>query len=595
MKDKKIVILFILAMTTSLIGIVGFTIAYFTSSTDFENEFQTGIYQTTATEVFESPQNWLPGDTEPKTLTITNTGNVDVKARVCLSEEWTSSSDEPLPNVVDGERMAIINLANTSDWTKKGNCYEYNDTLEPNDTTSSFIESVTFNPLAEADIECTTNGNTKECISTGNGYDNATYKLTLRVETVQADKASVVWPELIQYVNRQTEGEITVGDEVSIAGEHFYVMDTDLLETALVSKHNLLVGEVIDYTIDETTGNFTSVSSRKINSNDPGYGLQSENAIFSGSGTSFNIVGLVPFSGTNYWDNSVCQYSGLNYNCTGTPGLLSEYEINGVTDYDYVKPNIYNSQMRSIAPQTTLDTVTVISAGQNNGYTIAYYVEEYIDRLKSLGAPETISGRLLSLEEAEDIGYDNEINCPFLEGGEAVWFWLGSASDEDEVYYISYFNQVCNIDESSFALSSSGVRPVIEVPTSLLRLGGDYKVVYTADDTYSSKIGSPLNSNLDSYNTLEDVNKLFHIIHVLKNNIVVESYVEFIITNNDLVHNPGVVPGTYALRGGGATYNSLTDSYNNDSIYFIKNKTIAIVFLVLLSRGTVFILTLMEL
>ena len=167
MNNKKITLMFVLIAAFILLGIIGFTLAYFTSSVDFENEFNTGVFQTTATEVFESPQNWLPGDTEPKTLTITNTGNVDVKARVCLSEEWTSSSDEPLPNVVDGERMAIINLANTSDWTKKGNCYEYNDTLEPNDTTSSFIESVTFNPLAEADIECTTNGNTKECISTG--------------------------------------------------------------------------------------------------------------------------------------------------------------------------------------------------------------------------------------------------------------------------------------------------------------------------------------------------------------------------------------------------------------------------------------------
>ena len=97
MNNKKITTIFILVSLFILLGIIGFTIAYFTSSTDFENEFNTGLYQTTATEVFESPQNWMPGDETPKTLTITNTGNVDVKARVCIQEEWTSANDEPLP------------------------------------------------------------------------------------------------------------------------------------------------------------------------------------------------------------------------------------------------------------------------------------------------------------------------------------------------------------------------------------------------------------------------------------------------------------------------------------------------------------------
>ena len=204
MNNKKITIMFIITATILLLGIVGFTIAYFTSSVDFENEFTTGKYETTATETFISPENWLPGDTTPKTLTIENTGDVDVKARVCITEEWVSSSGYPLDNAVYGEKVAILNLINTNDWTKKGSCYVYNDTLEPDDVTSSFIESVTFNPNIEANIECEpTTGNgtiTQTCTSNENGYDNATYTLTFKVETVQANAENTIWTEQTKYL-----------------------------------------------------------------------------------------------------------------------------------------------------------------------------------------------------------------------------------------------------------------------------------------------------------------------------------------------------------------------------------------------------------
>jgi len=246
--NKKITIIFILVSFAILVG-VGVTFAYFTSSTDFENEFQTGLYQTEATETFTSPQNWMPGDETPKELTITNTGNVDVKARVCISEEWTSSNDDTLPNEVNGESMAIINLDNTSDWTKKGNCYEYNDVLEPNDVTSSFIQSVTFNPNATADLNCTTttsNGTTtKTCTSSGDGYDNATYKLTLRVETVQANKASELWPD---YVISYTTGSTSIGSDPT--GLTTYNTQQAMLEAnngyPFYLKHKVEYGEVTE-------------------------------------------------------------------------------------------------------------------------------------------------------------------------------------------------------------------------------------------------------------------------------------------------------------------------------------------------------------
>jgi len=453
MNNKKITIIFIVISFTILITI-GITFAYFTSSTDFENEFTTGLFQTEATETFTSPQNWLPGDTTPKELTITNTGNVDVKARVCLEENWESDNGDTLPLEQNGNRVAIINLANTSDWTYRLGCYEYNDVLEPNDTTSSFIQSVTFNPNIETDITCITNGNTKTCTSSGDGYDNATYTLTLRVETIQANAYETLWPNPIQYVNRKNEGQITTGDEIAIDTEHFYVITPDDGEgnTVLLSKYNLLVGDTYEQ-IESTWAKTKTMNS----SNTEGYGLQSEAAKGYNIPDSTHVIGVVAFSGKGYWDNSECVSNGSGGNaCHGTGGLKSEYanasNAEGAAYYTSPYPYVYRSSIgNTIAPQYTY--ASPWGYAQDNGYTISYFVEEYVNVLKTLGAPETISGRLLSYEEANN-----------LIGIKGNWsYWLGSANTTYRVFSV----RAGSIGSDSFWRDNDrGVRPVIEIPTS---------------------------------------------------------------------------------------------------------------------------------
>ena len=69
--------------------------------------------------------------------------------------------------------------------------------LAPGQTTSSLIESVTFNPNITIDSNCVTaNDNgliTKTCSSTGDSYDDATYRLVFNIETVQYDKYKNAW------------------------------------------------------------------------------------------------------------------------------------------------------------------------------------------------------------------------------------------------------------------------------------------------------------------------------------------------------------------------------------------------------------------
>ena len=210
MKKKNLIVLLLIAV----IGIVGVTIAYFSSTTTFENEFNTKEYGTTYTESFVSPDNWLPGDTTNKTVIVTNSGTVDEAVRISLSETWIPNNSNATLNGwihADGTksnhttenelstdvRAAIINFTDNSDWTKVGDYYYYNYRLAPGQTTDSLIESVTFNALTKLGDTCTpsTNNGTTTiiCNSSGEDYDHATYKLTVNIETVQYNKYTSAW------------------------------------------------------------------------------------------------------------------------------------------------------------------------------------------------------------------------------------------------------------------------------------------------------------------------------------------------------------------------------------------------------------------
>ena len=72
-------------------------------------------------------------------------------------------------------------------------------------------------------------------------------------------------------------------------------------------------------------------------------------------------------------------------------------------------------------------------------------------------------------------------------------------------------------------------------------------------------------------------NKPFCLKYKVLNNIVTESYIEFVITPAMASANSGTVAGTYSIRGGGATctYNQTYDYYEcaPDDIYYEDNKT----------------------
>ena len=186
--------------TISLFTILGGTLAYFTTSSTIANIFNTAKYETQIVENFESPSDWTPGTTTDKTIKVTNHGSIDMALRATYTEKWVNAKGEQLP-LKDSENnvAAIINFDNS--WTKDQDGYYYYGSKEeltkltPEQTSSSFITGVTFNENIKASLKTTVSedGQTITFTSTGDGYDDAVYTLTVKIDTIQYDQAHNVW------------------------------------------------------------------------------------------------------------------------------------------------------------------------------------------------------------------------------------------------------------------------------------------------------------------------------------------------------------------------------------------------------------------
>lgn len=216
--NKKTIIAIILL---AVIGIVGGTLAYFTSQAQFTNVFRTKPYSTELTEEFDAPENWLPGEETSKKVYVTNKGDVPVAVRISYTEEWIGADGTTKVNLEqtkeDGTkiRAAIINFTNTDDWVEHtesdGNTYYYyNKAVTKDEQTSLFIDKVTFNKDIDIKYNCenttTTNAEGKTitsqtCKSTDDTYAGATYTLTIKIETVQFDAFKPYWNTNIDIPN----------------------------------------------------------------------------------------------------------------------------------------------------------------------------------------------------------------------------------------------------------------------------------------------------------------------------------------------------------------------------------------------------------
>ena len=266
--------------------------------------------------------------------------------------------------------------------------------------------------------------------STLNESTTETLRLVFEVDYVQGEKSG---QQSAVRIIKGTKGNLQPGDIIGIGEtEDFYVVSSNQEKTVLIAKYNLLVG----YSNNESTnyeGTYMSPST-------PGYGLQSVDAIGYDGNSYYSTVA---FSSTNYWDD-------------GNGTLLSPYNANGANYSGNPYPNVYNN-LYVTEPDFANDGFNT------SGYSIAYYVEQYKTKLIEMGAPSTITGRLLTFEEATSLGCDaNENTCPEGSFIKKTPFWLGSAYGNFDVWDV-YVGDFDSFDYSGY---SSGVRPVIEINTS---------------------------------------------------------------------------------------------------------------------------------
>ena len=195
-KNNKKKLLVVLGV--SVLTVLGSAVAYFTTSTDITNLFKAALYQNEVVEEFVSPDNWTPGTTTDKTIKVTNTGSINMAVRVSYTEEWISANGKKLALVdLNGNTASIINF--NEGWTKNSDGYYYYGSKEnmtkvkPGDTTTSFMSGVTFNSNIQSSLKETksADGHTITYTSTGDGYDNATYSLTVKIDTIQYDQSKV--------------------------------------------------------------------------------------------------------------------------------------------------------------------------------------------------------------------------------------------------------------------------------------------------------------------------------------------------------------------------------------------------------------------
>ena len=375
------------------------------------------INTTTLTDVTYTITLQKPGDFYEFTVDVVNDGSLDAMISTVSNTLGGVEIDanHPLPN--------YLNYSVTYD---DGVSIAPNHLLEAGDTETYKVRLEYKTDITANDLPTT----------------NQTLTINFSVEYVQADENAIERPPLIQLPQGRTKENLQVGDEICINGatqECFNFIRYDGNDIVMLAKYNLKVGRNYDFNNSTYSAPYTS--------SDTGYGLQGSTMRGYVDGESL-WNGVVAFSYTNYWDDN------------GTP--KSKYPGAYAPGTNY--PTVYDTDYTT-APDfsTTCDNST--NCFYTNGYSIAYYVEQYKNTLMGTGYGAPIKeARLLTYAEATDssIGCDGSNNtCPTTGFITNTTFWLGTAGYIHTVWVVGsggVFNgNDWGIDDSF------GVRPVIVI------------------------------------------------------------------------------------------------------------------------------------
>ena len=432
LKNKKSMIAGAIA---ACIVVIGGTFALFFSNTSINNIFNLGNFNVVMNESITSPDNWMPGEQIAKTITATNNGNIQAAFRVKITESWKDSGNNDITSNVPSNAVTI-NFINNKDWSYNSNdgYYYYKWIIKPGETTSSIISGVTLNVDLMGSSSCQNVNGDLICTNNLNGLAGAEYTVTFQKETVDYTKYQQFWDtnqEIVEYVSPlyslpegRNDYNLQVGDEICInrnTTECFNFIRYDGNNIVMLSKWNLKVGDIYDSS-STLIGSYSS--------DDDGYGLQSSEA--RGYVANQTKYGTVEFSKTGYW----------------AEGSIIKSKYGSVWDDN----NIYDSDY---------DDAT------GNNYSVAYYVENYKDKLEQYGVTVK-EARLLTYSEATtNVGCsDSTHDCPSTNGFIInTTFWFGSAYSNSGVWITTSGGVFGTYGTYSFG-ERAGVRPVIAVSKS---------------------------------------------------------------------------------------------------------------------------------
>ena len=247
-------------------------------------------------------------------------------------------------------------------------------------------------------------------------------------------------------IDRKVPGKVTPGDELCIKSECFYVVHTNDNTTTLIAKYNLLVGyDNIDLY------NPLSSTHTLIPTDTPGYGLQSPDTIETYDGTTRRKIGTYPFYDNNrsYWQENV-----------GSGKQFNQYiDANG-------QLQTFTGTVEDSGSWETYSAPYVHVYNQNS--SIYPFINSYVETLKEMANYQNITGRILSYNEADAAkNVMNKDSKSIIFDGTKSFYWLDSAKSAMSAWIV-YEGESYSTDDHA-GIYFTGIRPAIEVPTSLLK------------------------------------------------------------------------------------------------------------------------------
>ncbi len=417
-KSNKIKII-VLTLLIFFIAISGITYAYFSIQIR-GNEEASSMRLTTAnlSLVYNDVQivsgsNATPGWTQTKTLTVYNDGNQTVYYNII----WRD-----LYNEIINDELVISAICASF---PSGSCNNIPETVIP--IATPLAHNVNVRRGIEISPGVThTYTLTVEFIETGSNQNynqNKVFYGTLNIS--EGSVPATLSLQTDQGTTGLSTGDVVRASKNGMANQNFYVISANANETVLLAKYNLYVGRTCT----------SSSSCTQLDTADSNYGLQSSTV--KGYVNSYPSIGVVPFSGSSdgngYWHDSTNSAIKSKY------GTYTN-NANNIYDIAYTTAPNWSAAFKN-------------DAGNAN-YSIAYYVEEYVNKLGMNG-----KGRLLTYEEEQMLESSNSSIV-----SNVGQFWLGSAINNYRLATVRN-NGTYSFDDFNVFINKA-VRQVIVVSTS---------------------------------------------------------------------------------------------------------------------------------